>query len=64
MLRRTRIIICFYGTTFLILGILMGFLAGFVTGETLASSMQECSYHYGNSWDNYSAPKKQIRGDM
>jgi len=37
---------------------------GFVTGETLASKLQECSYHYGNPWDNYSKPKSNIRLDM
>ena len=62
-------IIKFYATVFLILGILLGFLAGFITGETLASSMQEFSYHYSNPWDKYSAPKNKeykpiIRQDL
>ena len=62
---RTRFVIKAYIYVFLILGILLGFLAGFITGETLASRMQECSYHYGNQWEKYAKPKSDyIRNDL
>ena len=32
---------------------------GFVIGENVAPRLVECHHHYGNSWDNYSAPKNK-----
>ena len=54
---RIKILVSFYLLPVLMLGVFLGLLVGFVIGETLASRMQECSYHYGNPWEKYSAPK-------